>query len=173
MDAYFIVAELDIPLRSMDVWLYDEPSTIALLEEAEGDVTVTVTGSRFVLRTYLIDAAYFSVARELAAAFTRAEALGAKGRWYSGDHVSGTLGTLGKPPAKVKVRDLPKDVTAWVREAGELGERGDDMRASEPKKKRAPAKKKAVPKKKAAKKSAATKKKTATKKAAPKTRRSR
>jgi hypothetical protein len=154
MDAYFIVAELELSPEAMEAWLYGEPSTVGILEEAEGDVTVVVTGNRCALRTFLVDAAYFQVSHSLAAAFARAEALGGTGRWYSGDQVSGTLGTLGGAPAKVKVQDLPADVAEWVREAGELGESGDEMRASQATVRKKPGRKKPATKKPAKKKPA-------------------
>jgi len=117
------------------------------LEQAEGDVSEVALGDHYSLRTLLIDAAYFEVEGDLAAAFDRAASLGARGTWYSGDLVSGTLGRLGSKPAKSKVSALGAEVGRWVSDAASLG--SDFASSVPPKKKKAtPKKKKAAPRKK-------------------------
>lgn len=173
MDMYFIVADLEFPAGTMDGWLAapaasDNRSLVDVLKDAEGDVQVRLADDSFSLRTFLIDGAYYEVEADFAAAFARAEALGATGGWYSGDHVSGTFQRLGAPPLPAEVGSLPDDADAWIMEAGELSVAGETTPLASTKKAVA-AKKPATktPAKKAARAKRAVTKKPATKKAAP------
>lgn len=141
MDLYFIVAELELPKGTAAAWraaIIRTPrakagTTLdAVIQSAEGPVRLDVHGDRVSLRAFLIDSAYFMVKDELEAALGAAKG---KGQWYSGDHVSGTLVTVGKKPRKVMVHELPADVSAWITEAHEL-----DTPAVETRKRAAPKK---------------------------------
>lgn len=152
MDHYVIVAELDFPAGAFGAWRTkpgkkEQRSLAETLEGAEGDVSEVALGDHYSLRTLLIDAAYFELESDLAAAFDRAAALGARGTWYSGDLVSGTLGRLGSKPSKAKVSALGAEVARWVHDAASLG--SDFASSARAKKKKPSAKKKTLaPKKK-------------------------
>jgi hypothetical protein len=99
MDLYFIVGELTFPGGVAEQWRAADlpptakrrqPTTLdAVLASAEGPVRLEVRDDTVSLRVYLIDSAYFMVKDELAASLEVARKLGARGEWYSGDHVAG------------------------------------------------------------------------------------
>lgn len=131
MDMYFIVGELSFPPGAAARWRaspiprtkrHPEGTTLdAVLASAEGPVRLDVRGDAVSLRVFLIDSAYFMVKDELEAALGLAKGLGARGQWYSGDHVSGQHAVLPSEATRVKLHALP-DVSAWTAEAVALDE---------------------------------------------------
>lgn len=130
MDLYFIVAELAFPAGSAAAWRtskiaptrrHPKGTTIdAVLASAEGPVRLDVRGDAVSLRAFLVDSAYFVIRDELESALAEAAKRGAKGRWYSGDHVAGQLVTSSGAPERVEVHRLPVDVRGWIDEASAL-----------------------------------------------------
>lgn len=170
MDLYFIVGELSFPPGGADRW---RGTMDAALRAAEGPTQLSVKGELVSLRAFLVDGAYFAAKAAIEAALAAAGAAGARGTWYSGDHVSGRYAMVPGGPQPKKLLALGNEVRRWTQEAAELdapppragqlavspstGERfgvAASAKKATPKK---PATKKATPKKPAAKK-AATKK---------------
>ena len=132
MDIYVIVAEIELPSGGLAAWLETAPPPVrgrvwpapsALIDGAEGDVVAEVRGDRLSLRMSLVDAAYFAVSEGLRGAFVRAAALGGRGTWYSGDHISGQVGVLGQAETPTRLVAAPIDVREWVAEAVDLAAR--------------------------------------------------
>lgn len=179
MDLYFIVGELSFPPGGADRW---RGTMDAALRAAEGPTQLSVKGDLVSLRAFLVDDAYFTAKASIEAALAVAGAAGARGTWYSGDHVSGRYAMLPGGPQPKKLLALGNEVRRWTQEAAELdappprtGQLAVSPSTGEPfvvaaSAKKAPAKK-ATPKKPAAKKASPKKpaaKKPATKKATPK-----
>lgn len=175
MDLYFIVGELSFPPGGADRW---RGTINAALRAAEGPTQLSVKGELVSLRAFLVDDAYFAAKAAIEAALAAAGAAGARGTWYSGDHVSGRYAMLPGGPQAKKLLALGNEVRRWTQEAAELDApppRTGQLAVSPStvvaaSAKKAPAKK-ATPKKPAAKKASPKKpaaKKPATKKATPK-----
>ncbi len=154
MDLYFILGELEFPAGVAARWRASElPATAkrrqvttldAVLASAEGPVRFDVRDDAVSLRMYLIDSAYFMVKDELAAALEAARKLGAKGQWYSGDHVAGQHTVLPHATKRTVLHTL-KDVSAWAVEAAALGEDPPPGASAERKKAAKKSAKKTVP----------------------------
>lgn len=155
MDLYFIVADLEFPNGVAARWRASElPATTkrrqattldAVLASAEGPARLDVREDAVSLRMYLIDAAYFMVKDELAAAFEAARKLGAEGQWYSGDHVAGQHTVLPHATKRAALHTL-KDVSAWTAEAAALAEDPPAGASAKPKKAAKTSAKKTAPK---------------------------
>jgi hypothetical protein len=113
-DHYFEVGELTFPKGKASEWLATVTEVFATLE---GDVETKLVGERFVARILLIDAAYFQAQDALGAALDAAAKAGAKGTWYSGDHLTGTRSTLAAGKRKLAKRAEAAAVQGWIDEA--------------------------------------------------------
>lgn len=93
MDLYFVVAELSFPVGVAERWRASAgpggSSVDEVVSRAEGPTRLEVRGDAVSLRAFLIDSAYFLVKDDLETALVAAARLGARGEWYSGDHVAG------------------------------------------------------------------------------------
>ena len=150
MDLYFIVGELTFPGGVAEQWRAADlpptakrrqPTTLdAVLASAEGPVRLEVRDDTVSLRVYLIDSAYFMVKDELAASLEVARKLGARGEWYSGDHVAGQHAVLPHSAKRAALHTL-KDVSAWTVEAAALGEDATEGASESKKPRKKPTKK--------------------------------
>ncbi len=133
MDMYFVVGELSFPPGVAARWRastvpatkrFPKGTTIDdVLARAEGPVRLALRGDEVSVRAFLVDAAYFMVRDELEAALTLAGTMGARGRWYSGDHQSGEHAVLPGARRRADMRSVP-EVVLWTQEAVALDEVG-------------------------------------------------
>lgn len=176
-DYYFECGELEFPKGKASEWLArvleetdrdeaDRRTVAELFETLEGDVETRVTGDRVVVRSVLIDGAYYQDQDALTLALDAAAQAGATGAWYSGSHDSGDRSSFDRGKRKVSDVDA-QEVWAWIMEAGAMAEQNAKTPAKAPAKTPKPRAKAKAPSKPKPKPKAAAKPKGKAKAKAP------